>query len=162
MQGKKDAAGDLPSGGDAEVGSQRARSAATWELARRQHGILTRRDLLALGYGSGAIERRLAGGRLHRIAPGIYAVGWPDLTPKQRWMAAVLACGEGALLSHRSAAALWGIGKEPRDRVEVSVRRRRKGRRAGIKVRARPSLPKDDVVRRDLIRPPVAWLRRPS
>ncbi len=134
-------------GGD----SRRARGGAAWELARRQHGILTRRDLLALGYGSGAIERRLASGRLHRVAPGVYAVGWPDLTPKQRWMAAVRACGEGALLSHRSAAALWGIGKEPRDCVEVSVRRRRKGRRAGIKVRARPSLPAGDVVRRDLI-----------
>ena len=155
MQGKKGAAGDLPGGRGAAPaaggGSRRARSAAAWELARRQHGILTRRDLLALGYGSGAIERRLAGGRLHRVAPGIYAVGWPDLTPKQRWMAAVLACGEGALLSHRSAAALWGIGKEPRDCVEVSVRRRRKGRRAGIKVRARPSLPEGDVVLRELI-----------
>ena len=41
---------------------------------------------------------------------GVYAVGWPRLTPKRRWMAAVLACGDGAVLSHRSAAALWEIG----------------------------------------------------
>jgi len=60
-------------------------------------------------------------------------------------MAAVLACGEGAVLSHRSAAALWGIGAERRGQIEVSVRRRSRARRAGIRVRSRPSLPARDV-----------------
>jgi len=75
---------------------------------------------------------------------GVYAVGWPRLTEKRRWMAAVLACGEGAMLSHRSAAALWDIGTEKAGRIDVSVRRRCELRRPGLRVHGRPSLaPKD-------------------
>jgi hypothetical protein len=71
---------------------------------------------------------------------GVYAVGWPKLTPKRRWMAAVLACGEEALLSHRSAAALWEIGTERRGVVDISVMRRAELKRRGLRVRGRPSL----------------------
>jgi very-short-patch-repair endonuclease len=60
-------------------------------------------------------------------------------------MAAVLACGEGAALSHRSAAALWGIGTERGGRIDISVRRRCKHRLRGIRARSRPSLPASDV-----------------
>ncbi len=60
-------------------------------------------------------------------------------------MAAVLACREGAALSHRSAAALWGIGRERRGRIDVTIGRRGKHSRPGIQVRSRPSLPEDDV-----------------
>jgi hypothetical protein len=74
-------------------------------LVRAQHGVLTRADLLTLGFSERAIKHRVASGRLHPIAAGVYAVGRQELTPDGRWMAAVLACGEGALLSHRSAAA---------------------------------------------------------
>jgi hypothetical protein len=107
---------------------------------------VTRRDLLALGFSPPAIEHRVARGRLHPVARGVYAVGWPQLTPERRWMAAVLACGEGAALSHRSAAALWGIGKERDKRVDVSVRRRCEHRRTGIHARSRPSLQAEDIV----------------
>jgi very-short-patch-repair endonuclease/predicted transcriptional regulator of viral defense system len=124
------------------------RSEAAWALARRQHGILTRRDLLALGFSSKAVEHRLAEGRLYLIWRGVYAVGWPELTRERRWMAAVLACGEGAVLSHRSAAALWGIGEEREERVDVSVRRRCELTRKGIRARSRTSLSPDDVVTR--------------
>ena len=78
---------------------------------------------------------------------GVFAVGWPHLTPERRWMAAVLACGKDASLSHRSAAALWEIGSERRSQVDVSVRRRSEHRRAGIRARSRPRLPASDVVR---------------
>jgi very-short-patch-repair endonuclease len=61
-------------------------------------------------------------------------------------MAAVLACGEDAVLSHRSAAALWGIGHEDRGRIDVSIRRKSKVTRKGIKVHARPSLGAGAVV----------------
>jgi hypothetical protein len=61
-------------------------------------------------------------------------------------MAAVLSCGDGAALSHRSAAALWRIGREDSRLVEVSVRRRCRHRRAGIRARSRPALPSTDVV----------------
>jgi hypothetical protein len=122
-----------------------ARSKRAWELAGRQHGIVTRHDLLGLGFTKSAIECRLAEGRLHRVWQGVYAVGWPQMTRERRWMAAVLACGEEAALSHRSAAALWGIGREREGRIDVSVRRRRTIRRAGIRARSRPALPPDDV-----------------
>jgi hypothetical protein len=64
-----------------------------------------------------AIDHRLATGRLHVISRGIYAVGRRELTPHGRWMAAVLACGDGAVLSHRSPAQR--IAK--RDQVHVAA-----------------------------------------
>jgi hypothetical protein len=115
-------------------------------MAHRQHGIVTRKDLLAIGFTAEAIDHRILKGRLHPVARGIYAVGWPDLTAERRWMAAVLACGEGAALSHRSAAALWDIGRERGAMVDVSVRRRYECRRPGIRARGRPSLPAQDIV----------------
>jgi predicted transcriptional regulator of viral defense system len=122
------------------------RSKRVWELARRQHGIVARRQLLALGFSSGEIEHRVARGRLHLVMRGVYAVGWPELTRERRWMAAVLACGNGAALSHRSAAALWGIGGERTGQVDVSVRRLCELRRPGLRVRGRPTLAAEDVV----------------
>lgn len=63
-------------------------------------------------------------------------------------MAAVLACGPGAALSHRSAAALWGFAKEHPDYIEISVRRRCRHRRAGLRVHSCPSLPSQDITSR--------------
>jgi Transcriptional regulator, AbiEi antitoxin len=83
-------------------------AARAWELARIQYGVVTRRQLLALGFTRQAIEHRLARGRLHRSYPGVYAVGRPELPRRGRWMAAVLAAGVGAVLSHEGAAAVWG------------------------------------------------------
>lgn len=80
---------------------------------------------------------------------GVYAVGWPRLTSERRWMAAVLACGNGAALSHRSAAALWGIGTEERRVVDISVTRRCELRRPGLRIRGRPTLAGEEIVSRD-------------
>jgi very-short-patch-repair endonuclease len=66
-------------------------------------------------------------------------------------MVGVLACGDGAALSHRSAAALWGIGKEQSGTIDVSVRRRCELRRPGLRIRGRPSLRVEDIVVRDSI-----------
>jgi predicted transcriptional regulator of viral defense system len=137
--------GAKKSRGDSEDGE---RSRAAWDLARRQHGVLTRRDLLALGFSTKAIRHRAASGRLHPVSGGIYAVGRPELTRHGRWMAAVLACGDGAMLSHRSAAALWQIGREEPGRIDVSVRRKCEIHRKGLKVRARPSLAAGTPVQR--------------
>lgn len=125
------------------------RSTKAWELAGRQHGIVARRQLLALGFSARAVEHRVARGRLHLVMHGVYAVGWPGLTRKRRWMAAVLACGDEAMLSHRSAAALWEIETEQRGRIDVSVRRRCELRRPGLRVRGRPTLADEDIVSRD-------------
>jgi hypothetical protein len=125
------------------------RSRQAWGLAGRQHGVVARWQLLALGFNSREIEHRVGRGRLHLVMRGVYAVGWPRLTRERRWMAAVLACGEGAALSHRSAAALWGIGEELPGRVDVSVKRRCELRRPGLKVRGRPTLGADDLAAMD-------------
>src|SRR4051794_5788160 len=121
-------------------GGKRERSQAAWRLARRQHEVLTREQLLKLGFSRRQIERRIESGRLHRIRSGIYAVGRPSLTPNGRWMAAVLACGEGAVLSHSSAAALWRFGHEQRGLVEVSLPSSSRRRRPGLRIHRRPSL----------------------
>jgi hypothetical protein len=132
------------------VGSKsNTRSAEAWELARGQHGVVTRRQLLALGFGPRSIEHRLSNGRLHLVMRGVYAVGWSDLSQKQRWMAAVLACGDGAALSHHSAGALWGIAPERTRHIDISVRRRCRIRRPGLRVRSRPALARADLSSRD-------------
>lgn len=86
-----------------------------------------------LGYSAKAIAHRLETGRLHPIFRGVYAVGRREVTQEGIWMAAVLACGEGALLSHESAAQLWGIRARRASAVEVSVPKPREVRRRGIR-----------------------------
>ena len=84
-------------------------------IAANQHGVITTGQLNQLGLSRGRIAERASAGRLHRIHRGVYAVGHPRLSNEGRWMAAVLACGPGAVLSHHSAAALWGIHRRRRD-----------------------------------------------
>jgi hypothetical protein len=91
-------------------------------LARRQWGVVSRAQLVALGLGEDAIDARLRGGRLYRLHRGVYAVGHTVVPREGRWLAAVLCVGDGATLSHHSAAALWGIGRATeRARVDVSA-----------------------------------------
>jgi predicted transcriptional regulator of viral defense system len=113
-----------------ELGNPRPDAVAA-RVAARQHGVITTAQLRNAGLVPSGITKRLAAGRLHRIHRGVYAVGHPNLGTEGRWMAAVLACGEGAVLSHRSAAALWRIAAPPAV-VDVTVprgggRARRKG-----------------------------------
>jgi hypothetical protein len=90
-------------------------------LAARQHGVVSRAQLAGLGLGPRGVDRRVEAGRLHRLHPGVYAVGHRRLDRLGVWTAAVLACGEGALLSHRSAAALWGLRPADRTRIDVTT-----------------------------------------
>ena len=78
-------------------------------LAARQHGVVAARQLERLGYSRERISRECSAGRIHRIHRGVYAVGHRALTPQGRCLAAALACGEESLLSHGSAAWLWGL-----------------------------------------------------
>lgn len=82
---------------------------------------------------------------------GVYAVGRPGLTRKGHWMAAVLSCGPGAVLSHASAGALWGIRAEPNALIEVSLMGANQCRRAGIRVHRRVGLGSNDLEVRDAI-----------
>src|SRR6476620_10387924 len=68
-------------------------------VAERQHGVVTHRQLADTGLTRAAISKRARSGRLHRVYRGVYAVGHAGLSREGRWMAAVLACGEGAVLS---------------------------------------------------------------
>jgi predicted transcriptional regulator of viral defense system len=90
-------------------------------LVRRQHGLITTRQLRQIGLTTAAIRHAVDTGGLHRVHRGVYAVGRPDLTRHGPWLAAVLACGEGALLSHGPAALLWGISESGDERPHVTV-----------------------------------------
>ena len=94
--------------------------------ARRQHGLITRRQLFELDLSDSGISWRCATGRLFRVHAGVYAVGRPPDTPLQRAAAAVLACGPHAALSHHSALTLWGLEKRWSDPWHVTVRRDRR------------------------------------
>jgi hypothetical protein len=115
-----------------------------------------RRQLLALGLGRGAIEARVSRGWLRPVGRGVYAVGHRRRTRAAVWMAAVLAAGEGAVLSHRSAAALWRLRPAPAALVAVTVPADRRPR-AGIELH-RSRLPADKVTVRDGI--PVTTVPR--
>ena len=82
-------------------------------MAARQHGTVATWQLLRLGYTEHVIRRLVAEGWLHPVHRGVYAVGHRRLSVKGRWMAAVLACGPDALLSHRAAAALHELRTAP-------------------------------------------------
>jgi len=113
---------------DVRVESQLEREWAVLALADRQHGVVSRRQLERLGLGTEAIKKRLRTGRLHSVHRGVYAVGHNRLNMRGNWLAAVLACGDGAVLSHRSAAALWGLMRARWSPVEVTSAHGRMGR----------------------------------
>jgi very-short-patch-repair endonuclease len=111
-------------------------------LATGQYGVVARFQLIAIELSEDAIDRRLASGRLHRLYPGVYAVGHRLVPREGRWLAAVLAAGRHAVLSHRSAAAFWGI-RRYEGRPEITVRPGQR-RRRGVIAR-RSSLETDEV-----------------
>jgi very-short-patch-repair endonuclease len=116
------------------------RSGAIWALARRQHWVVTRAQLMELGLGSKAIRHRLWIGRLHPVMRGVYAVGRAEIDSRGRWMAAILACGPHALLSHHSAAALLRIRKERPGPVDVVIPDHVVRSRPGIRVHRQAGL----------------------
>jgi predicted transcriptional regulator of viral defense system len=88
-------------------------------LAHRQHGVVSIRQLRRLGYSHSSVKRATAGGLLHRIHHGVYAVGHTNLSLQGRCLGAVLASGPRALLSHYSAG--WLLGLIPTRPVPVHV-----------------------------------------
>jgi very-short-patch-repair endonuclease len=101
-------------------------------IAARQHGVISTGQLRAAGLGDQGISKRAKAGALHRIHRSVYAVGHPKLTFEGRCMAAVLALGDGAVVSHQSAAAVWGVLNPHSRPIHVTVvgnggRKRRRG-----------------------------------
>jgi very-short-patch-repair endonuclease len=125
------------------------RSRSVWDLSSRQHGVVARPQLVDLGLTDSAINCRLHNGRLHRLHRGVYAVGRPQVDRRGFWLAAVLACGPRAALSHRSAGELWGLLRRGETPAEVSVPLDVHRRRPGIVIRRRSRLEADDVTERE-------------
>jgi very-short-patch-repair endonuclease len=113
---------------------------------------------MALGFTRDEIQDRVAAGRLHRVHWGVYAVGHRGLTIKGRWLAAVLACGPEAALSHAHAVALWDLRPAPGGPIHVSGPGRRKGVRSGIRVHSVCTLHRRDRAEIDGI--PVTSIHR--
>jgi very-short-patch-repair endonuclease len=119
-------------------------------IAADQHGVVTLAQLIAAGLKQSAIARRVRMGLLHRVFRGVYAVGHAGLSTEGGWMAAVLACGDGAVLSHRSGAYLWRMLEPRGGPIDVTIpsssgRKRRKG----IRLHRSPSMPNDATTRQD-------------
>lgn len=114
--------------------------------AARQHGIVSRQQLVDAGLGRGAIEHRLRIGWLHRMYRCVFAVGHPPLTREARWMGAVLVHGASAALSHVCATALWEIRPYTGEWIDVTISSRNgRKRRHGIRLHRSSTLTADDI-----------------
>ena len=139
------------------MGGQIPQHSRARHLATGQHQVIARSQLLELGYSRHAIYHRVERGRLRPIFSGVYAVGFGPVTQYGWWMAAVLACGAGAVLSHASAAALWAIRPLARGPVDVSTARDR--RHSGIRTHRRLLRPADITLHRNIpVMSPVCTL----
>ena len=115
------------------------------ELAPRQHGHVARSQLLGIGFSQGLIAGRLKSGAWVAVHFGVYCIGPRREDPVSRAAAAVLACGPDAVLSHASAASLWGLGVRWAFPLEVTADGRRE--RPGILSHRCPSLKRRDITR---------------
>lgn len=116
--------------GDLRLNNSASGSPPGWviaEVAASQHGVVAYYQLMRLGLLRHHVQHRVRNGYLRRVHHGVYAVGHAPLTAHGRWMAAVLACGPGALLSHRDAAALWDLRATRRRAIDVTGARSLKG-----------------------------------
>jgi hypothetical protein len=120
---------------------------AMGDLAGRQHGVVARRQLLALGLSRHGIDGRVERGLLRVVYPGVYALAHCAVQVEARWMAAVLACGDGVVLSHRSAGQLWEL--IPRSPHLPEVTRPRSHRRRSGLISHQAVLPEDEVTEVD-------------
>lgn len=114
------------------------------DLASRQHGLVERHQLFGLGYSEKAIRHRVARGRLVRAQPGVYRLGGAPETREQRLLAACLAAGADAAVSHRAAAHEWGLAAFP-DTVEIVTPRPRWPRLRGVHVHRSMDLKPDHI-----------------
>jgi hypothetical protein len=115
-------------------------------LVARQYGVFALWQVRATGLTENAVQKRCRAGRLHRIHRGVYALVPRSLLSREgHWLAAVLACGPGAALSHRSAAHLHGLRATSRERIDVIVPGGRECRHAGIDAHRSRHLMDDDL-----------------
>ena len=113
-------------------------------MAGRQYGLVTSAQLARAGLSDSGISKRVAAGRLHLLYRGVYAVGHRRLSREAQWMAAVLAAGEGAVLSHLAAATHWRIWRRKVTGIDVTVPGQRRPR-AGFTIHRCRCLDRRDV-----------------
>ena len=121
-------------------------------IAANQHGVIAYAQLIWAGLSSPSVDRRVKAGRLHRLHRGVYAVGHTNLSQEGKWLAAVLACGEGAALSHESAAHLWSLSPKspPYAHVTVPDHGGRSKRKGIVLHRSTTITPTDVTLRRNI------------
>jgi hypothetical protein len=135
----------------AAEGRTRRLDLAVAALAERQHGVVAWAQLVGLGMSRDELRTRVAAGRLHRLHRAVYGVVGPRLLRIEGyWLAAVLAVGDGAALSHLSAAALWDLMPATARASDVTVERNVK-RRAGIRLHCVRSLPDAHITTRNAV-----------
>jgi predicted transcriptional regulator of viral defense system len=126
--------------------AERSRDVAIAALATRQHGVVARRQLTALGLNKSAIAHRVHAGRLHRVHRAVYAVGHFLMTTRGRWMAAALACAPRAWVGHAAAAALWDLRASQASTIDVLVLSAAgRARHPGLRIHRVPSLRPGEV-----------------
>ncbi|MDP9402882.1 MAG: type IV toxin-antitoxin system AbiEi family antitoxin domain-containing protein, partial [Actinomycetota bacterium] len=121
------------------------------EHARRQHGLITLAQAIEAGVSAEAARRRVRSGRWRRVAPGVFALAGTADTWRQKTMAAVLAAGPGALASHTTAAALFGLSCCKFKGVEVTVPKGRSHRSRLATIHETEHLGRNDVTSIDRI-----------
>jgi very-short-patch-repair endonuclease len=117
------------------------------EIAGGQRNVITLDQLAALGIGRNAIEHRLTSGRWQRLHKGVYLIGPAPPTLSARAWAAVFSCGDGSVLSHRTAAAMWSL-LPALETLHISVAGRNPGLRRGVTVHRVAELPGDEITAR--------------
>jgi Transcriptional regulator, AbiEi antitoxin/Protein of unknown function (DUF559) len=118
-------------------------------IAGRQHGVVAVEQLRGAGIDKYGVRDRVQVGRLHRLHRGVYAVGHRSLSWRGRWLAAVLAAGDGAVLSHSSAAALWQFLRPISGPIHVTIgAASHRARRPGLRIHRSRTLTPRDITRR--------------
>jgi very-short-patch-repair endonuclease len=122
---------------------------AAAELAGRQHGVVSLAQLEERGVRAGTVRYWVETRRLARLYAGVYAVGHAALRPEGHRLAAVLACGDDAVLSHASAAAHWGIRQSAAAVIDVTAPGRAGRARTGLRIHCGARLGLDEVTVED-------------
>jgi len=126
-------------------------------FANGQHGVITTAQLYRCRIDDDGIGYRRRIRRLHRLHQGVYSVGHGALSNEGKWMAAVLACGEGAVLSHRSAAQLFALLPAAVGTVHVTVPFERRPSRADVAIHRSRTLTPAAITARDRIPATKPW-----
>ena len=114
------------------------------QLAARQFGVVSAGQLLRLGWTWKEIQGQVRRGSLHPLYREVYAVGHDRIVDHGRLLAALLSCGDGSFLSHRTAAAVWGLRPVNTRRVELTVPGINAPHRRGLVVHRSTDVAKDE------------------